>query len=133
MCGIVGLLLKRDDLHGRLGELVTPMIDCMGTRGPDSAGLAVFHELQVPVAEFSMPQFLQAGLDPLWLRVLSHRHPRELEFPREDRSRQEKLPRFYKNELVNLSLRNTLNQISCHKESYLLFTDPANGLVKWYF
>ena len=24
-----------------------------------------------------MPQFLQAGLDPLWLRVLSHRHPRE--------------------------------------------------------
>ena len=23
-----------------------------------------------------MPQFLQAGLDPLWLRVLSHRHPR---------------------------------------------------------
>ena len=44
MCGIVGLLLKRDDLHRRLGEFVAPMIDCMGTRGPDSAGLAVFHE-----------------------------------------------------------------------------------------
>ncbi len=42
MCGIIGLLLKRDDLHERLGEFVTPMIDCMGTRGPDSAGLAVF-------------------------------------------------------------------------------------------
>ncbi len=44
MCGIIGLLLKRNDWYGRLGALVTPMIDCMGTRGPDSAGLAVFHE-----------------------------------------------------------------------------------------
>lgn len=44
MCGIVGLLVKRDELRDRLGELVTPMVDCMGTRGPDSAGLAVFHE-----------------------------------------------------------------------------------------
>jgi glutamate synthase domain-containing protein 1 len=44
VCGIVGLLLKRDDWHDRLGQLVTPMLDCMGTRGPDSAGLAVFHE-----------------------------------------------------------------------------------------
>ncbi len=32
----------------------------------------------VPVAEYSMPQFVQADLDPLWLRVLSHRHTREL-------------------------------------------------------
>ena len=55
MCGIVGLLLKRDDLHGRLGELVTPMIDCMGTRGPDSAGLAVFHEpLEVAERRFGL-------------------------------------------------------------------------------
>ena len=44
MCGIVGLLVKRDNLRGSLGKLVTPMIDCMGTRGPDSAGLAAFHE-----------------------------------------------------------------------------------------
>jgi amidophosphoribosyltransferase len=28
----------------RLGELVTPMIDLMGARGPDSAGLALFQE-----------------------------------------------------------------------------------------
>ena len=27
-----------------LGKLVTPMLECMGTRGPDSAGLAVFRE-----------------------------------------------------------------------------------------
>ncbi|MDA1049440.1 MAG: class II glutamine amidotransferase [Planctomycetota bacterium] len=44
MCGIVGLLVKREDFRERLGQLVTPMLDCMGTRGPDSAGLAVFHE-----------------------------------------------------------------------------------------
>ncbi|MCH7688599.1 MAG: class II glutamine amidotransferase [Planctomycetes bacterium] len=44
MCGIVGLLLKRDDWHNRLGQLITPMLECMGTRGPDSAGMAVFHQ-----------------------------------------------------------------------------------------
>jgi len=35
----------------------------------------------VPVAEYSMPQFVQADLYPLWLRVLSHRHPRVKENP----------------------------------------------------
>lgn len=44
MCGIVGLLVKRNALRDRLGELVTPMLDCMGTRGPDSAGLAIFRQ-----------------------------------------------------------------------------------------
>ncbi len=44
MCGIVGLLAKSSKLRASLGKLATPMIDCMGTRGPDSAGLAVFHE-----------------------------------------------------------------------------------------
>ena len=44
MCGIVGLLLKKNEIRANLGQLVTPMLDCMGTRGPDSAGLAVFHE-----------------------------------------------------------------------------------------
>lgn len=44
MCGIVGLLMKRGELSSQLGRLATPMLECMGTRGPDSAGLAVFHE-----------------------------------------------------------------------------------------
>ncbi len=44
MCGIIGLLVKRRELRESLGQLVTTMIECMGTRGPDSAGLAVFHE-----------------------------------------------------------------------------------------
>ncbi|MFO0917465.1 MAG: class II glutamine amidotransferase [Planctomycetaceae bacterium] len=45
MCGIVGLLVRKPQLRASLGEYVTPMLDCMGSRGPDSAGLAVFHDL----------------------------------------------------------------------------------------
>lgn len=44
MCGIVGLLVKKPAMRSSLGELITPMLDCMGSRGPDSAGLAVFSE-----------------------------------------------------------------------------------------
>ena len=44
MCGIVGLLIKQPELRAALGEFVTPMLVCMGTRGPDSAGLAVFSD-----------------------------------------------------------------------------------------
>ncbi|MDA0321401.1 MAG: glutamine amidotransferase family protein [Verrucomicrobia bacterium] len=44
MCGIVGLYLKNSDLHSRIGELITPMLDCMGDRGPDSAGLAIYRD-----------------------------------------------------------------------------------------
>ena len=44
MCGIVGLLLKKPQLHSQLGELMVPMLIGMTERGPDSAGLAVFTE-----------------------------------------------------------------------------------------
>jgi amidophosphoribosyltransferase len=42
MCGIVGLLLKKPELHRQLGELMVPMLIGMTDRGPDSAGMAVF-------------------------------------------------------------------------------------------
>ena len=42
MCGIVGLLLKKPGLRDQLGELMTPMLGGMTSRGPDSAGVAVF-------------------------------------------------------------------------------------------
>ena len=48
MCGIVGLLLKKSEMRASLGQLVTPMLECMSTRGPDSAGLAVFHQPLTP-------------------------------------------------------------------------------------
>ena len=42
MCGIVGLLLKKPELRDQLGELMTPMLVGMTSRGPDSAGVAIF-------------------------------------------------------------------------------------------
>jgi glutamate synthase domain-containing protein 1 len=44
VCGIVGLHLKNPALRPRLGELLAPMLDCMGSRGPDSAGLALYSD-----------------------------------------------------------------------------------------
>jgi glutamate synthase domain-containing protein 1 len=44
MCGIVGLLVKKPELGEALGAMVTPMLESMAERGPDSAGLAVFSD-----------------------------------------------------------------------------------------
>ena len=44
MCGIVGLHLKNPDLQPRLGELLSMMLEAMTTRGPDSAGIAVYSD-----------------------------------------------------------------------------------------
>lgn len=55
MCGIVGLLAKTVELRPRLGELLTPMLVCMGDRGPDSAGLAIFGaRIQPTLRQFSL-------------------------------------------------------------------------------
>lgn len=63
MCGIVGLLVKKPELRESLGKLVTPMLDCMGTRGPDSAGMAVFRE-RLPDSERRFGLFSpEAGFD----------------------------------------------------------------------
>ena len=42
MCGIVGLFLKKDALHPRLGDMLTDMLITMTDRGPDSAGIAIY-------------------------------------------------------------------------------------------
>jgi methylamine---glutamate N-methyltransferase subunit A len=42
MCGIVGLLLKKESLRPNIGSLMMPMLIGMTERGPDSAGMAVF-------------------------------------------------------------------------------------------
>lgn len=44
MCGIVGLHLKTAVLRPRLGELATLMLGCMASRGPDSAGVALYDD-----------------------------------------------------------------------------------------
>ena len=43
MCGIVGLYLKNDSMRDRLGDLFKPMLVEMTDRGPDSAGIAIYH------------------------------------------------------------------------------------------
>jgi len=48
MCGIVGLYLKNEVLYPRLGALFRPMLIEMTSRGPDSAGVAIYRN---PVAE----------------------------------------------------------------------------------
>lgn len=44
MCGIVGLMFKKQELRRSLGKWLLPMFMCMAERGPDSGGLAVFTE-----------------------------------------------------------------------------------------
>ena len=44
MCGIVGLFAKNAEMRESLGSYVVPMIVCMGDRGQDSTGLAVYRE-----------------------------------------------------------------------------------------
>lgn len=48
MCGVVGLLLKNPGQRAELGRLAQPMFTCMGERGPDSGGMAVFGEPLAP-------------------------------------------------------------------------------------
>lgn len=42
MCGIVGLYLKNESLRPQLGTLFKPMLSEMTSRGPDSAGVAIY-------------------------------------------------------------------------------------------
>jgi len=44
MCGIVGLYLKNTSLEPHLGQFVSDMLEEMGDRGPDSAGVAVYRD-----------------------------------------------------------------------------------------
>jgi len=62
MCGIVGLLLKKPEWDGRLGELLVPMLTGMTERGPDSAGLAVYASAPVPKLKLSLFQ-LHGAMD----------------------------------------------------------------------
>ena len=54
--------MKRPQLRESLGEWLTPMFVCMGDRGPDSAGLAVFSE---PVAGGLRRYSLYSGIEAI--------------------------------------------------------------------
>jgi methylamine---glutamate N-methyltransferase subunit A len=63
VCGIVGLHLIDPELHPRLGELLTPMLVAMSTRGPDSSGIAVYDE---PLTDGRMRYTVRAGSGDVW-------------------------------------------------------------------
>ena len=44
MCGIVGIYLKNNSLESSLGSLLAEMLINMSSRGPDSAGFAIYKE-----------------------------------------------------------------------------------------
>ncbi len=42
MCGIVGLSCRTGRYRATLGQLFVPMLNALATRGPDSAGVAIY-------------------------------------------------------------------------------------------
>ena len=46
MCGIVGIFIKNKELEVNLGYYLSKMIDNMSSRGPDSAGFAIYNTLK---------------------------------------------------------------------------------------
>ena len=67
MCGIVGLFLKDTGMQSNLGQHLTNMLVTMTDRGPDSAGIAVYHQPNEGVVKITLqsdhPQTAFAGLD----------------------------------------------------------------------
>jgi len=56
MCGIVGLFFKNPELHPALGAHLSTMLVGMTGRGPDSAGIAVYHR-PVPAGSCKLTLF----------------------------------------------------------------------------
>jgi methylamine---glutamate N-methyltransferase subunit A len=54
MCGIVGLHAKTGALHERLGAHLATMLDCMTSRGPDSAGIAIYDDFDGEASRYSV-------------------------------------------------------------------------------
>ena len=54
MCGIVGIYLKKKNLHNKLGIYLSGMIDNMSTRGPDSAGFAIYNNKKSKTYKYSL-------------------------------------------------------------------------------
>ena len=54
MCGIVGIYLKNKKLQESLGSLLSKMLINMGSRGPDSAGFAIYKEEESDKYKYSI-------------------------------------------------------------------------------
>ena len=54
MCGIVGIYFKKKKLNYLLGEYLSVMIDNMSSRGPDSAGFAIYNKSSKNLYKYSL-------------------------------------------------------------------------------
>ena len=54
MCGIVGIYLKNEKLEKSLGSLLSKMLINMGSRGPDSAGFAIYKKEEKDDFKYSL-------------------------------------------------------------------------------
>jgi glutamate synthase domain-containing protein 1 len=68
MCGIVGLLVLDPALESSLGAMVAPMVSALGTRGPDSTGIAVYSQPEEGRCRVSLRR---SGPDVDWDTVCS--------------------------------------------------------------
>ena len=54
MCGIVGIYLKTKKYEKHLGKFLSGMLDGMATRGPDSAGFAIYSKEKKGLYKYSI-------------------------------------------------------------------------------
>ena len=54
MCGIVGIYLKSKKLEKSLGKMLSEMLVNMGSRGPDSAGFAIYKSEKDKIYKYSI-------------------------------------------------------------------------------
>ena len=54
MCGIVGIYLKTKKYEKHLGKFLSGMLDGMATRGPDSAGFAIYTKEHLNIFKYSI-------------------------------------------------------------------------------
>ena len=58
MCGIVGIYLKNKKYNSQLGKFLTGMMNSMATRGPDSAGFAIYSSEKKSIPQISIEDIL---------------------------------------------------------------------------
>jgi glutamate synthase domain-containing protein 1 len=54
MCGIVGIYLKTKKFEKNLGKMLSGMLNNMESRGPDSAGFAIYKKEGNKIYKFSL-------------------------------------------------------------------------------
>ena len=54
MCGIVGIYLKTEKFEKNLGKMLSGMLNNMESRGPDSAGFAIYKNEGSKIYKFSL-------------------------------------------------------------------------------